>query len=183
MYVYLWLLIMMTCWKKCQQLQGHKAVPYQLHIYLLRLLNIASTGGIVISTGARRWIEVYFNTKCQWWVVGYATNHLSSHSRRLQYILLYTSNSNTIGSSTADLTLRKNRTASRPSISRWSYVKATYIMGRISTYTDNENSISITHSIFNVLYNSLLHTPFSTDYTKACTVCVVTKELLLNMHI
>ncbi len=33
------------------------------------------------------------------------------------------------GSSTLSLTARRNRTASRPSIRRWSYVRATYIMG------------------------------------------------------
>ena len=45
---------------------------------------------------------------------------------------IQTFSSRRAGSSMASFTLTKNVTASRPSIKRWSYVKATYIMGRIS---------------------------------------------------
>uniref|UniRef100_A0A6B0UJ95 Uncharacterized protein n=1 Tax=Ixodes ricinus TaxID=34613 RepID=A0A6B0UJ95_IXORI len=40
----------------------------------------------------------------------------------------------TTGSSTAALTFLRNVTASLPSMSRWSYVRQMYIMGRISTF-------------------------------------------------
>lgn len=41
------------------------------------------------------------------------------------------------GSSTAALILRKKTTASLPSINRWSYVKAMYIIGRMTTCNRN----------------------------------------------
>lgn len=47
--------------------------------------------------------------------------------------LAHMSRSSTLGSSTTALILRRKVTASLPSMSRWSYVRATYIMGRIST--------------------------------------------------
>lgn len=42
-----------------------------------------------------------------------------------------------LGSSTAALILRKNKTASRPSIRRWSYVNAMYIIGLTTTCKEN----------------------------------------------
>lgn len=53
------------------------------------------------------------------------------------------SRSSTLGSSTTDLILRRKVTASLPSTRRWSYVRATYIMGRIST-------CGVTTKIFNL---------------------------------
>lgn len=63
------------------------------------------------------------------------------------------SSSSTRGSSTTDLILRRKVTASLPSIKRWSYVRATYIIGLISTWTHthtqrtSENDTDIMTSI------------------------------------
>ena len=47
--------------------------------------------------------------------------------------MAYKSNSNVRGSSTVCFIFLRKRTASLPSISRWSYVSATYIIGLTST--------------------------------------------------
>lgn len=52
------------------------------------------------------------------------------------------SRSSTRGSSTTALILRRKVTASLPSTSRWSYVRATYIMGRISTCQSRRRCIT-----------------------------------------
>ena len=54
-------------------------------------------------------------------------------SRRSDTII-YRSRNMMRGSSTADLIFLRNVTPSLPSIRRWSYVSATYIIGLISTY-------------------------------------------------
>lgn len=67
--------------------------------------------------------EVTIVTVCEGWFVGLG----------LEFTRVHMSRSSTLGSSTTDLILRRKVTASLPSIKRWSYVRATYIMGRIST--------------------------------------------------
>ena len=76
----------------------------------------------------------------------------------------YKSSSITRGSSTADLIFRKKVTASRPSTSLWSYVSATYIMGRTSTCGQHTRRGSLStcgghnmHTHFNA-HNYIIHT-------------------------
>eukprot|EP00982_Pelagococcus_subviridis_P009824 30948-Pelagococcus_subviridis.AAC.3 len=72
------------------------------------------------------------------WLIGYqytrgAANERASIRRDLSTIALvvaHKSKSNRRGSSTASLIVFKNVTASRPSTSLWSYVNATFIIGR-----------------------------------------------------
>lgn len=58
---------------------------------------------------------------------------LSTARLRLFYIV-YNPATIILGSSIAAFILRKNSTASRPSTSLWSYVRAMYIIGLMTTY-------------------------------------------------
>lgn len=80
-----------------------------------------------------------------------------------------------LGSSTPALILRKNMTASRPSTKRWSYVSATYIIGRITTWKCNEDTHRMKSSFSEAFYsggrNKFLPVPLSRLDARKCRAC------------